>query len=106
MRTRLNPPAANSNDRALPMPEDAPVMMAHLPLIEFVETLIAGAEHIRRVEGLLQLPFPLKRGFRHDPRQERAAQFSHTVMVRERTAGLQDFIAPYILQFEIHVLGI
>ena len=35
IRTRLKPPAANSNAKALPIPEDAPVMMAHLALIGY-----------------------------------------------------------------------
>ena len=54
----LNPPAANSSASALPIPEEAPVMMAHLRVLLIdVQVLVAGAEEISRIEALFSSRF-------------------------------------------------
>src|SRR5262245_41633277 len=84
---RLNPPPANSNASALPMPDDAPVTMAHLSDRLISEALITCPENICRIQTVLQVAFPLHRRLRHDSRQEHSPQFADAVMVRKRPAG-------------------
>src|SRR5579883_416476 len=103
VRNTLNPPAANSRARPLPMPEEAPVIMAHLSAIQ---TLIAGAKHVLWIERLLQIALPLQGGFGHDARQEHPAQLAYAVMVRQRTSAFQNLVARNILQIQIDLLRI
>src|SRR5215510_2495364 len=90
------------------MPEEAPVMMAHLPefAMPALEALVPRTEHVCRVKSLLQFFFPLNLGRGYDTRQESASQFANPMVMRERAAGFQDLISRDIFQLEIDLLGI
>src|ERR1051326_7846655 len=110
------------------MPDDAPVISAHLSSVcngnpgssgpsdaaahtrfcarGSLQALVAGAEDVGRVEAPLELALPFQGRRRQDGRQECLANLADAVMVRERAAAAQDFLAGDVLELAIDPRGV
>src|SRR4029079_19735761 len=71
-----------------------------------IQILISGSENVGWVETFLQFPLQGQRGGRHDARKERAPEFSDSMMMRQRSAGIQNLISSDIFQLKIDILWI